>query len=98
MAAARKYFNIDDKPEIIDLAADVRDAHGPVVLRLAGVDVAYVGPISTRSEQETDRNTLADTKAALMNLAGAWADMDTDTLVEEIYERRSNSSRRSLNW
>jgi hypothetical protein len=96
MVAERKYIIIDDKPELIDLAENILDNRQPVALRLAGVDVAIVGPISKNNVEETVRTRAEFDKNALMMLAGAWADVDTDSLVEEIYERRTNSGRRSI--
>ena len=100
MVAERKYINIDDKPEFIDLAEAIRVSHEPVSWRLAGVEVAIVAPPPALEVEveEPSRATAKSRKKELLSLAGAWADVDTDSLIEEIYERRANAGHRTIEW
>ncbi len=98
MAAERKYIDIDDKPEFIDLVDVIRESHGPVSWRLAGVEVAIIAAPPAKHNNESPDAPVQSRNEELMKLAGAWAEMDTDSLVEQIYERRANSVRRSVTW
>ncbi len=41
--------------------------------------------------------TPEEKKKILMSCAGAWKDMDTDKMIEEIYKSRKVKSRREIN-
>ncbi len=59
-----------------------------VVIDTAGKDVAIVRPVRTRRWGR--RKTAADL-AAFRAAAGGWADVDTDALIEFLYESRGSS-------
>ena len=86
---------------IQELASDLehifdRVAQGEsvIVIDRAGEDVAIVKPM--RARRRGRRKTAAD-RAAFRSAAGGWADVDTDALVETLYESRSQSSRPPVN-
>lgn len=79
-----------------ELASDVerifdRVAQGEsvIVIDKAGEDVAIVKPVRARRSR---RKTAADL-AAFRAAAGGWADVDTDAVVESLYDSRRQSSR-----
>ena len=98
MVARRKHIDIDNKPDVIDLAEEIRDSGESVVSRLKGIDVAMVRSLPGTAADENESDDAQSKKAALMSLAGTWVDLDTDALVDEIYALRDSSPRRSRDW
>lgn len=68
----------------------VAQGEAVIVVDTAGEEVAIVKPL--RARRRSRRKTAADL-AALRAAAGGWADVDTDALIETLYESRRQSSR-----
>jgi antitoxin (DNA-binding transcriptional repressor) of toxin-antitoxin stability system len=93
MAEHAKSIDISDVPEILRLAEEVRRAGEPRVLAKGGEELAMVVPLLPPRKRRRGRvKTEADYKA-FRSAAGGWADVDTDTLIKNIYEDRRRSSR-----
>ncbi len=94
MARARTSIDISNTPDLLRLAEEVAESGKPWVLRRADEDVAVLMPVKKpASRRRTGRKkTKADYKAFLAS-AGGWSDVDTDTLIEDIYESRRISTR-----
>jgi hypothetical protein len=93
MAKELKRIDISAVPELLNIAEEVRRTKEPRLLRRASEDMAILMPIKTIHKRRT---SVAKSKAdieAFRSAAGSWADVDTDKLVEEIYESRRHSSR-----
>ena len=90
MTERAKSIDVSDAPEILSLAEDVRRAGEPRVSRRGDEDLAMVIPI--RSVKKRRQKTEAD-YAAFRGAAGGWADVDTDKLIDDIYEDRRRSTR-----
>jgi len=95
-------IDITDKPDLIDVAEAVRATGEPHMLRRNDEAVAIITPIMTvhlrRPKAPAKRRlkpkemTEADIEA-FFSAAGSWADVDTDTLIANIYADRENSNR-----
>lgn len=68
----------------------VAQGESVIVVDTAGKDVAIVKPLRLRRRGR--RKTAADL-AAFRAAAGGWADVDTDGLIETLYESRRSSPR-----
>jgi antitoxin (DNA-binding transcriptional repressor) of toxin-antitoxin stability system len=91
MAKEIKRINISPLPDLLHLTEEVRRDNRVVVLTNNGEDVARLSPLApNRSGRRGHRE--ADL-AAFLAAAGSWKDVDTDRLVEDIYESRARSSR-----
>lgn len=92
MAEQPKSIDISDVPEILRLAEEVRRAGEPRVLRRDGEDLAMVVPMP-RPRKTPLKKPTAEDYAAFRGAAGSWADIDTDTLIEDIYRARGEGTR-----
>src|SRR5690348_2323050 len=92
MAEHSKSIDISNAPEILRLAEEVRRAGEPRVLQKDGEDLAMVVPLP-RPKKRRLRKPTPDGIEAFRSAAGAWADIDTDKLIENIYESRRISTR-----
>jgi hypothetical protein len=90
MRARRRYVDISELPEVSRLVDSVRDDQVPHVLQRDGEEVAVLMPVHPR--RAGPRMTQADHEAFLAS-AGGWKDVDTDRLLEDIYEHRRLSVR-----
>jgi hypothetical protein len=97
MASAPKVIDIDDRPELLDLAREVKETGESRELRAEGEAVALVVPmVPVDSSDDSVRSfpwrkkTEADYEA-FRSAAGGWKDVDTGRLIEDVYaDRRSN--------
>lgn len=87
MAEAVKLVDVDDVPDVLRLAREVRESGVPLVLRQGGNDRAVVTPV-TASKQYPWRTKTPEDIAAFRSAAGGWQDVDTDRLLEDIYADR----------
>jgi hypothetical protein len=80
-----KSIDIGDAPELLRLAEEVHRS---------GEDLALVVPVprSTLRRRRSREKTEADYEA-FRSAAGGWKDLDTDKLIEDIYESRRISAR-----
>ena len=92
MAERTNVVDISDEPEIRRLAEEVRRAGEPRVLRRDGEDVAVVIPIHPPKSRRGEHSLTEEDLAAFRSAAGGWKDLDTDKLIENIYESRRISS------
>lgn len=92
MTEHAKPIDISDSPEVLRLAEEVRRAGEPYVLRRDGEDLAVVVPLPRPRKPRVKKPTKADIEA-FRSVAGSWADVDTDKLIEDIYETRRRSNR-----
>jgi hypothetical protein len=92
MAEHAKSIDISDIPEVRHLAEEVHRVGEPRILRRDGEDLAMVVPLPRLRKRRFKKPTEADIKA-FRSAAGGWADIDTDRLVENIYESRRISTR-----
>jgi antitoxin (DNA-binding transcriptional repressor) of toxin-antitoxin stability system len=91
MAEHPKSIDISDAPEILRLTEEVRRAGEPRVLRRDGEDVALLVPLPPPTARRRGREKTEADYEAFRRAAGAWADVDTDTLIKNIYEDRRRS-------
>ncbi len=98
MAKPMKSIDITNKPELVDVAEEVRAAGEPRTLRRNDEAVAIIVPIiampirppkaPTTRRLKPKKLTDADL-AAFRSAAGGWKDVDIDTFIEDIYTARS---------
>jgi hypothetical protein len=90
MAKEPKRVKVESDSDIIAVLEELNADKEPRVLEMAGEDVAVVlSPddyVSLVGEPKSKRN-----KERLLALAGAWKDLDTDALVDNIYRWRHES-------
>jgi hypothetical protein len=72
---------------------EVRAGRGPRVLRRDGEDVAVVTPLPGPKKRRKGRTLSKEDYEAFRSAAGGWKDIDTDALIENIYESRRISTR-----
>jgi hypothetical protein len=93
MAEHLKPIDISDDPALLRLVDEVRAANGPRVLRRDGEDLAVVMPLPHPMKRRRGRTLSKEDYDAFRSSAGGWKDIDTDKLVENIYESRRISTR-----
>lgn len=92
MAEQPKPIDISDVPDVLRMVEEVRRAGEPRVLQRDGEDLAVVVPLRREEKPRGSKPTSEDIEA-FRSAAGGWADVDTDTLIENIYESRRLSTR-----
>lgn len=93
MAEHPRPLDISDIPDVLRLAEEVRRAGEPRVLRRDGEDLALVIPLPQAKPRRRSRTKTDADYEAFRSAAGGWADVDTDRLINDIYEDRRRSSR-----
>ncbi len=94
MAEHAKSLDISDIPELLRLAEEVRASNEPRMLTRDHEQLAIVMPVGVRSTKRRRRKTPTEADyEAFRSAAGGWKDIDTDKLVENIYESRRISIR-----
>lgn len=88
-----KHINIDDVSDLLSLAEEVRTTKEPRVLRRDSEDIAILMPVTSPIRREIKRKKTKADYAAFHSAAGGWKDVDTDTLIKNIYEDRHLSNR-----
>jgi hypothetical protein len=95
-------IDLDDVPELRQIAEKVRATARPILLRRGEHALAMIAPVGPPGEDEPrersgptkpdqrgrSRRITDEDLAAFRSAAGAWADVDTDKLIEEIYAAR----------
>ncbi len=84
-----KAIEISNMPEVLRIVNEVRKTRTPRVLSRRKKPLAILRPI----EKKRKRTKSKDDYEAFLASAGSWADVDTDKLIEDIYESRRISSR-----
>ncbi len=85
-------IDISAIPELARLAEEVRTTGKARRLRRDAEDVALLVPAPAARRPSRGRISAAD-RAAFLASAGGWQDVDTDTLVQHIYEDRHRGDR-----
>jgi hypothetical protein len=93
VARELKVTEIGDLPDLVRLAEEVHDTGEPRLLRRAGEDLALLTPVLPAVKSRRGRKKTQADYDAFRAAAGSWKDVDTDKLLEEIYESRRLSSR-----
>ena len=93
MAEPRKSIDIGDVPEILRLAEEVRRVGEPRILRRDGEELAVVIPLQQSNRRRRGRAKSEADYVAFRRAAGGWADVDTDTLIQNIDEDRRRNTR-----
>jgi len=93
MAEHAKPIDISEMPDLLRLAEEVRSTNEPRLLTRNSEELAVVVPVAAHAKKRRGRvKTKADYEA-FRGAAGGWADVDTDRLIEDIYEARRRSIR-----
>src|SRR5215217_7210679 len=85
--------DISTNLELVRLIEEVACTGKARMLRRADQDVAILMPLTTRGRTRKVRAKTEADYEAFRASAGSWEDVDTDRLVEELYENRQQSSR-----
>ena len=93
MAEQPESIDITNVPEILRLAEEVHRAGEPRILRSNGQELALVAPLPQSKKRRRGRVLSESDYAAFRSAAGGWKDIDTDTLIKNIYESRRIPSR-----
>ena len=99
MSQELKHTDISNVPELLSIAEEVQTSGEPQILTRDTEEIAVLMPItfSPRSRAVSrSRTKRPKTKAdyqAFQSAAGGWKDVDTDTLIENIYADRRRSNR-----
>jgi hypothetical protein len=94
MAEHIKSIDIGDAPELLRLAEEVHRSHEARLLRRAGEDLALVVPVPRPAiRRRRSREKSEADYEAFRSAAGGWKDLDTDKLIEDIYESQGISTR-----
>lgn len=91
MAQTLEAIEIGDNQELLRLVEAVNEQGAPVVLRRGGADVAVLTRIPPASQRKSRPQLSEEDLAAFRSAAGSWHDVDTDKLIEDIYENRRRS-------
>ena len=93
MSRELKHIDISNVPELLSIAEEVQTTREPQILTRDSEEIAVLMPVTSSLRSRTKR---AKTKAdyeAFRSAAGGWKDVDTDTLIENIYADRRRSNR-----
>src|SRR5581483_5865934 len=93
MAEQPKTLDVSDVPDVLSLAEEVHRAGEPTILQCAGVDLAVIIPLPQPGKRQQRRALSKADYEAFRSAAGGWHDIDTDKLIENIYESRRLSIR-----
>jgi hypothetical protein len=83
--------DISNNEDLLRLAEEVKKSNTPRALKKKGETVAVLVPAGEAGTVGKKRNE-ADYKAMLATL-GSWKDVDTDTMIKNIYRARALGSR-----
>ncbi len=93
MAEEIQSIDVTHEPVLRDLAEKVRRTNVPHLLRSEGEDMVVMMPLhAARGRSHRKDKTEADYES-FRSAAGGWKDIETDKLIENIYESRRISAR-----
>lgn len=90
---ALRYLDLESGPNLTEVAKSVQASQEPVVLREAGEDIAVISPVDRDARPPVTKIVTGNDLDDLLSVAGSWADIDTDKLIDEIYKQRLVSTR-----
>jgi hypothetical protein len=93
MAKELRPIDISNAPDLLRIAEEVRNSGEPRVLRRDSEDLAVLSPVVPIAKRRGRRTPSKADWEAFRASAGGWSDVDTDKLVEDIYESRRRSVR-----
>ncbi len=93
MARGLKPVDISDNPGLLRLVREVQAEKETRVLRREGEDGALLVPVSPVGKRRSPHAKTQEDYEAFLPTAGGWSDVDTDKLIEDIYESRRLSPR-----
>jgi hypothetical protein len=93
MLADPRVIDIDEAPELVQLTERVLHAGVPILLRRGGREVAVIAPVGDARAFEPGRSRTEHDREAFLRAAGAWRGIVDEEFLEEVYQRRSISSR-----
>lgn len=96
MSTGPVWIDISDLPELARIAQTVRDSEMPCILRQGEEALAIVVPVPRRKKRRGAWSPGKEDLEAALSSAGAWSDMDTDTLIANIYADRDASNKPPL--
>jgi hypothetical protein len=91
MAAERKIIDVEDNPNLAELARAVRDSGEEIVVREGGRNLVVVRPLSPSEIAYIDDPE--DRRKGLMDFAGSMEGLIELDLMREIYASRGGRSR-----
>lgn len=80
MSTSPTPIDIRDYPDLKHFAKEAKKTGRPYVLRENSQDIAVLTPIDTEGKQRTNQQAIEETLA----LAGAWKDLPSDHMEEEL--------------
>jgi len=102
MTNPMKSLDITNRPDLVAVAEEVQATGEPHTLRRNDEAVTIIAPIMSvhlrlpkapaKRRLKPKEMTEADIEA-FFSAAGSWSDVDTDTLIANIYADRENSNR-----
>jgi hypothetical protein len=93
MTRELKAIEISDAPDLLKLAEEVRASEKSYLLRRDGEVIAMLVPASAGLRRRSKRRKSEADMAAFWSSFGGWEDVDTDRLINAIYESRRISTR-----
>jgi hypothetical protein len=93
MARELKAIDISNSPDLLKLAEEVQASETPYLLRRDGEDIAMLVPAPAASKRRGTPGKSEADMAAFWSSFGGWKDVDTDRLINDIYESRRISTR-----
>ncbi len=91
MTAEPKTINVSVVLEAVCLVEEVRSIGQARVLQRDGSEVAIPTPLDASEASRSTPIYTHEDDQAFLNSCGSWADVDTDKLIEDIYEGRRSS-------
>jgi hypothetical protein len=93
MARELKPIDISDTPDLLKLAEEVRASEKAYLLRRDGEVIAMLVPAPPALRRRDKRRKSEADMAAFWSSFGGWKDVDTNRLINDIYESRRISTR-----
>jgi hypothetical protein len=97
MASEIKHIELREGTELQAIADEVQKDGSPRVLERGGQPVAVVVTLKDARHSLLESPSPEGIAAAL-SAAGAWADLDTDAMIDEIYRARHESPTRVVDF
>src|SRR4051812_8279881 len=86
-------IDISSIPDLVRIAEQVRASGQALILRHDRENLAIVRPVAPKAKRARRREPSQADWEGFRASAGGWSDVDTDKLVENIYESRRRSIR-----